>query len=267
MEPERSFHHAALKIEWASILLNNLNRDVNRWVDSKPWSVWVEFDSQANQTRVLSGIRTGVPANINLLAGDICANLRSALDCAWMGLVRAEDTTAKHSLPIASNRKGVESMVAKSPVKAAAGNAVILLRDDLGAHQDWNNGGSRALSALNELSNWQKHNLLVTTPTATLGGKLWVSTDHGNIHLGSNLAVAQGVTSLIRFPGQALEVRHEGETTGEILIKGEKFLDEQPIVPTLIQLLEFTREALAAFVRRFPEGDSPEVQHSLNARW
>lgn len=267
MEPERSFHHAALKVEWASILLNNLNRDVNRWIESKPYGLWVDFDPEANQSRILSGIQRSIPAAINLLAGDICGNLRSALDCAWMGLVRAEGTDEKHSLPIASNRKGVESMVGKSPVKAAASDAVILLRDELGAHRDWENGGSRALSALNELNNWQKHNLLIITPVATLGGHIKVTTDYGHISLGDNLTISDGQTSLARFPGKATEVRHEGETTGDILIRGPKFLNPEPIVPTLLNFVEFTREAIKAFVRQFPAGDSPEVRTSLANRW
>lgn len=268
MEPERSFHHAALKVEWASILLNNLRRDVNRWIETKPYSVWVDFDPEANVSRIKSGITKPIPATINLLAGDICGNLRSALDCAWMGLVRAEGTEAKHTLPIASNRKGVESMVGNSPVKAAAGDAVILLRDELGAHQDWENGGSRALSALNELNNWQKHNLLLTTPVAVFGGPIIISTTLcKNISIGQNITVSLGEQGLAKLSGEPVEVRHEGETTGDIMIKGVKFLSPEPIVPTLLNFVEFTREAVIAFVRHFPAGDSPETQASLAKRW
>lgn len=266
MEPAISFYHAALKVKWSGVLIDNLNSSIEAWRKTKPCAVWPEFDSETNLTNIMSGIKGGLDASIPLLAGDIVANLRSALDCAWMGLVRAEGFEAKHTLPIANNRKGLISTVRNSPIQTALGQAERLLVDDLRSHQDFGDGGNRALCALNNLNNWQKHNLLIAAPVSTVSHRMIIDTTMGKGNeVWGNITRGFGIACMISIAGKPTKIRHQGEPTCEVLIQGEHLIDAQPIIPTMVNFREVVTQALQAFVARFPEGDSVEFRNTLPA--
>ena len=179
-EPYLSFDNAALKIEWAAAHLQQLNAICEDFIKRKPFEVSIRKDMAGNQQILQVGTTNRIPANINLLAGDIVSNLRAALDFAWMGLVRSLTppgvTAAKHTLPIGNDRKDLEARIAKSLLgKTLFEQSKDLLLNRIKSHHDFPSGGNKAICALNELSNWNKHNLLIvalgeTSFIGTIGG-------------------------------------------------------------------------------------------------
>ena len=168
MEPHLSFHHARLKVEWAKAHIRYLNDICRSFIDEKPYVLTVEPDSDSGNDLFQVGMTQGIPANIALLMGDAVANLRAALDYAWMGLARAHNPSiTKLTLPIGDNRKGLISTIEQAPIGPAVEQAKLLLGDRIKSHRDFADGGNRPIIALNELSNWNKHNLLVTAMAVT----------------------------------------------------------------------------------------------------
>src|SRR4051812_4606080 len=151
-EPSLSFNQVGLKIQWSQKLIQNLDRICTDFIHSKPYYVSVERDTQEGCYRFNIGLTEGIPVIIPLLMGDICGNLRAALDYAWMGLVRRETSrdAKKKTMPFANDRQGLIGVVTKSPVKIAAEEAKELLVDRIKSHYDYNNGGNGPLAALNK---------------------------------------------------------------------------------------------------------------------
>jgi hypothetical protein len=263
MEPAFSFHHAALKVKWAGEVLSSLQGAVNAWLEEKPFTTRVQYNEERDRSEIFIGIE-GISFVIPCLTADVVANLRNALDCAWMGLNRAEGSENKATLPIGSNRKGLITTIGKSAVKARADDAIALLSDDLNAHRDFTDDGSRPLALLNDLNNWQKHNMLLLMPTFTVGQTIRIDTTHAlNTVLKGCRVRGYGETVLGSVSGQIINLEQQGETTGEILVGTERIADPQPLIPTMLQLLETTKKAIEAFATRFPEGDSPAFREAL----
>src|SRR4051812_25585892 len=120
-EPAISFNQAALKIKWSQQLISDLNRYCTAFINSKPYHVSFEPNSDGTYYRFGVGLAKDIPSVIQLLAGDICGNLRASLDYAWTGIIRKENPAQadKRTLPFADNRKGLISAIPKTSVKIA----------------------------------------------------------------------------------------------------------------------------------------------------
>jgi hypothetical protein len=257
-EPSLSFNQAASKIEWSKVLINNLKREVGAFIKAKPYHVAVEPDSQIGSYQFKVGLARQIPPLVTLLMGDICGNLRASLDYAWMGLVRKENPgqASKRTLPIADNRKGLVSTIGNAPIKMAAKEIEILLLDRIKPHRDFANGGNRPLIALNDLANWNKHNLLIATAGVTYVPEIWIGTNH--IY---GAQVRGGVCSLVTYSGEHGDLTYDGEPTVDILFGRHDFVENEPVVPTLANLAQVASEALKAFCEAFPDPRNPRFGH------
>jgi hypothetical protein len=253
LEPAISFRHAALKVKWANERIKNLEALCNDFLATKPYVAGIE-DNAGGDFQI--GMTRPVPPAIPLLMGDIVANIRSSLDYAWMGLVRAASgpKAKKRTLPIGDNRKGVIAMIADHPIGAAIEEAKRLLGDTIKSHRDFSDGGNRALAALNELANWNKHNMLIAQVGAV--------TAHAT-QVGSNLIME------CRFIGnqpsnfgtapEGTETRHYVEPTAEIVFGKHEFVESEAVIPTLISMSQVVGKALKAFCQAFPSEDNPHI--------
>ena len=255
MEPALSFAHASLKLEWANIRLQELQTVCNTFNETKPHVAFLEADPETSTHALKVGMSRKIPAEIPLIAGDVVSNMRSALDIAWMGLVRAAGTKVKKAtMPIADNRKGLITMDIESTVGGAAEKAKLLLADAIKSHRDFANGGNESIVALNELCNWNKHNMLMLQMGRTVVRNI-------NFGSGNNIGVVIGdgdISSIIGFGNKPpANFSYEGEPSGEIIFGRHYLLEDQPVLPSLVNLLEATREALQAFREAFPGTDNP----------
>lgn len=260
-EPAVSFNQAALKIKWAEILIDQLNRHCTSFVDEKSYTVVFKRDAEIGSYFFKVGLTRQVPPEIPLLMGDICSNLRAALDYAWTGLVRKEHPGYAHrcTLPIADNRKGLKSTIAKSLVKAAANEAEVLLVDRIKSHRDYANGGNTAIVALNELSNWNKHNLLIASVGVTNVPSVTLSSDSGLTFKMSGLKVRGGVCSLAQIVVPNAEISYDGDPTVDIVFGKHDFVGDEPVIPTLANLAQASLQALHAFCEAFPSPLNPAI--------
>lgn len=256
VEPSLSFRHAMLKVIWAEQQINNLNTQITWFANNTP-----KFALKPNpDPHTGYGLHfpiNEIPVQFGLMAADIIFNLRSSLDCAWMGLVRANGGSHKKSLPIADNRKGVESVVNKAPIGGVKDRAVSLLLDRLHAHRDHEAGGSQTLRDLNEISNWNKHNMI------SLGfGKLSMS--DVIIRLGDGSVVGFDNVDLIGsapFLGYAHldsdKLDYEGKLSFDIIFKGIPDVSERSVITSLTEFTQYCVQALNAFCETFPSDLNP----------
>lgn len=220
------------------------------YLATKPHVASYEADAEAGGHLLKVGFSNPIPPEFALIVGDICGNLRASLDFCWMGLVRAHlgPTAAKATLPITTNRKGIVSMVGKAEIGAAREKAERLLLDTVKPYSDVTEGGNTAICTLNELSNRNKHNWLILQLGRTT---LPVMRDQfGNTY---DLRATGGVGNVIRFgPGFEPKLEYDGEPTAEIVFGNGMSVKDKPVVPTVINLAQATRNAVEAFVKEFP---------------
>jgi hypothetical protein len=253
-EPSLSFNQAALKIQWSQELINNLNSVCNSFINSKPYAISDELNSESGMYEFKIGLTRKIPVVVPLLMGDICGNLRASLDYAWMGVIQSEcgSNAGKDTLPIADNGKGLVSTISKTSIKASVKEIEILLLDRIKLHRDFKSGGNRGIIALNDLSNWQKHNLLIVTAGVTRVPTIYVGTNRID-----QVTVEGGICSLFHYSPEYRDLRYEGEPTIKILFGGRNLVQNQPIVPTLANLTQATTEAIEAFCDVFPSASNP----------
>jgi hypothetical protein len=261
MEPQLSFSHATAKLEWSARCVNSFRIVKEEFEKEKPYTIVSvpNLSEPGNSLKV--GLKDPLDARFALIAGDTVFNLRSLLDYAWMGLVRAatdKPTPTKSTLPIADNKRGLLKMIDNAPIGAATPLAKRLLVEVLGAHRDFSDGGNPNLVALNELSNWNKHNLITTTVGVTkLRNLAYVSGNH-RIEIGE-LEVKGEVGDIANLGGAGeANLEFTGEPRVEILFGGHGALDGRPVLEILQLFLNMTHTFLGAFYNAFPS-KHPEV--------
>lgn len=175
-----------------------------------------------------------------------------------MGIIRKENPgqADKLTLPIASNRKGLKSTIGKAPIKVSVKEVEGLLLDRIKSYRDFADGGNRPLVALNDLSNWNKHNLLIATAGVTYVPDLRFGTNFV-----SGCEVHGGVASLVHYFPEDGELTYEGEPTVDVLFGQPGLVKDKPVIPTLLNLAEVTLESLKAFCDVFPDCQNPRFSH------
>ena len=252
MEPNISFYHAKLKVDWAGILINELNIAQERFIDSNTYNISLQF-SPEEQCCLFKVGDIPIPFQIPCLIGDICHNLRASADFCWMGLHRSihNKPNAKHTIPIADNVKGLVSIAGKAFEGEAAANISTFLTDVIKTHRDFERGGNKMFIALNELSNWQKHNMLIAAPMVTKLGKNSVIKSND----GSKIVCGGAAISNNQVPfaigGTEAEFTYDSEPTLEIGMNVKHLNGLQPIIPTLIQFHQCATEIVNAFSESF----------------
>jgi hypothetical protein len=259
-EPANSFIHAALKLEWADVLLDNLHRIVET-IKSEPHEASLEMKADRSGYVVKMGPRTAIPFQLPCLLGDFCHNCRSALDFAWMGLVRAAGNTSRATMPISSNRQGLVTTIGKAAIGQATAQAEVLLGDVIRSHQDFEAGGNRALAELNELSNWQKHNLLIPTIQVTAVHDVEITTDGCSASFGTMEVHSNEIRSdLFSIAGPNGQFKHNGKPTVDVFLQGPKLVELQPLLPALVNFRELATQGLKAFCEAFPAAANPQFE-------
>ncbi len=261
VEPHLSFRDAALKIIWAGELRRQLHARFAAFADTKPYEVTLEHKPDEGGYAFGAKITQPLPYEIPCLIGDVCHNLRASLDFCFMGLKRSLDPESKRTgnVPFGTNRKDCKGTVRKvfEPIASAPVVDALteLFCDTIKTHQDFPAGGNWLLYALNDLSNWQKHNMLIATPCVTkLAQDATLISDDGSratcggAKIGSNAIFLSGNVSL----------HQSGDPTIEIVIEGEHLARRRDALPLLADFEQATIEALKAFCEAFPSADNPK---------
>ena len=250
-EPQDSFSHAGLKVQWAYKHINDLSHFSQGFISAKPYSVRAERNDKGVVV-IKTGISPGIPAQIPLFAGDIVHALRSSLDYCWMGLERAAKgpTAAKKTFPYADERKGLISPVSKASIRWSLPQIERLILDEVKPYK----AGNNHLWALNKLDNTDKHNLLVMSLGKLLVSKLTAtSSDGASICIESaTLIVGQEINmAAVGGPGADIKLDYEVTAPVEVVIKELGVIEDEPMLPTLLNMAQAVRETVKLFSETF----------------
>ncbi|RWP38938.1 MAG: hypothetical protein EOR04_25575 [Mesorhizobium sp.] len=248
-DPQMSFQKAILKIEWANKHIENLDAVCSALIQSNVHQSIIKTQAYGGGYEVHLTPELPFGNEVPLLAGDIVSNLRAALDYCWMGLLRSiESKPAKDTLPIGTTRKDVISRIEKTLVGKAFPEVKGLIGDTIQFHRDFAAGGNRSLCALNDLSNWNKHNLLIFSVRTIRTG---VVTLLGSKFIGGTFD--EGVIPfLVEGFGSNPDIKHEGDFTLDIVFREMDLVENEPVIPTIRNLAQAAREAVEAFIEAFP---------------
>lgn len=148
------------KIEHAKQLKEELQKEIKSFLDSQPYKVDVKLDLESKRPVYYLVKADKVPERIALVTGDIIQNLRSSLDHLAYKLFTAsvkEDVAGRHIyFPIANNFDQYEKD--KSRKTEGLTQQAKDLIDSVKPYK----GGNDIIWKIHELSNLDKHRLLVT---------------------------------------------------------------------------------------------------------
>lgn len=255
MEPHTSFRAARHKIVWAQQNILNLQSVIDAFVQEKPYSVRLNPDTERGGYNIEVGLTRGLPIEVSLMLGDICGNLRASMDYMWMGLVRAHqgEGASKQTMPIGSNRKSLEAQIEKAPIGAALEKAQFVLVDRIQSHRDFENRGNIDIAALNDLSNWNKHNLII----ATAGVTALRHVNYGGLTV-DLLKVQGGIARVVGIgPDVKGEFRYEGDPVIDVVFGPHKLVHRSSVIPKLVTFQKTVVDALKAFCEAFPSDLNP----------
>lgn len=241
-EPDASFQSARLKVEWANKQINALNAGVKQFI---------EMHNNAPITKGGKGFLNlkPVPADFSLLAGDAIFNLRSALDCCWMGLRRAMGREGKKTLPRAETRKELINTMKNASVEDTFKGSDAFIIDRISACKD----GNEVLWFGGQVDNWNKHNMIILTTQGTDVRDAVVKNDTGfTMVMRDNYVEGHIEGGSIKFDGPvSLSPDHKANIATDIFIVSRDPVDKRALIPFVTSLLKETHEAVELFVATF----------------
>jgi hypothetical protein len=243
-QPQKSFADAAIKVAWATHLLGELEKSIVNYLGTKPYTIALSPEPSGILLVVTPTVP--LPENVPCLAGDICSNLRAALDFCWTGLQRMEGVKdPKDGLPFTDNEKGLRTTATNAFKDKTLKKVIDLLATKIRSHRDFGSGGNQNLCLLNDLRNWQKHNMLITSFGVTrLPSDAVLSSDDGSVIVLGGARVSGRVAFI---GGQKADLRYSGDPVVEVLTEFRSLTASTPLIPLMSDLLDETSKAVAAF--------------------
>lgn len=245
-EPDLSFASAVHKVRWAEHHIDEMNRILSVLIENCRQTTGLGGETD----RQYIGIRNfAIPPEILCAIGDTCHNLRSALDCCWMGLKRAQGVVkdGKNTLPRDNGRKGVETTIDQTTVESSFPGAKRFILEDLQAFE----GGNEILWLVGKIDNWDKHNMLVASIQSTTFHRVTGKNRFGASFDLSGLRV-EGISTVeaIKLPIGA-KLDQQANITFDVILQSRVPPDERHLMPFLRAALEDTRKGVDGFISRF----------------
>lgn len=248
-EPDLSIHHAELKIIWANQLINKLDAEIKSFIERKPYSISLEPEPNADAFLLRVDLSEGIPFLIPCLIGDICNNLRSSIDTCWMGLQRSINPSCRRSyFPIRSQEVDLEKEVIKT-MEGQDLKKMMTILDQIKPHHEFESGGNKHLISLNELNNWQKHNMLVPAFGVTRLGENTVISSNDGSTIELSRALVNGRVAGIG--GTKADMTYDSDPAVEVFVNANKLGGHHPAIPLLMAFKDVAIDCLNCFKREF----------------
>lgn len=253
----KAIYQATLKAHWAEKRFNDLVEFMKAFRDRKPYTVTLERNPETGKYLINVGMTEPMPANIQLMIGEIVHAQRSALDYLWMGLVRAIDPDKrKQTFPFEESvellKKSIQKTFQGTPFHAFVERALI---NEIRAYSTAGIQGplGRILYAIKELDNWDKHNLIVSTLGVTSVDRVTLEGDSIHDFTIENLQVTgNGKAGLIGFSDCSnLKITNKPNPTFEIIIEKHGKIDGGLLLPMLFQFSQAIDKVLELFRTEF----------------
>jgi len=245
-EPDASFNSAWIKVRWAEQQFGELQAIAKRFIEEHNKAAGLSEDGE--RFMHTKQIHPFIPCH----AGDIIFSARSALDCCWMGLKRANDASAgKGTLPRADTREELVGSLRKFSVESAFTGSDELVLNGVRPYRD----GNEALWFGGKVDNWNKHNMIVLTAQKSHIHSVVLINPLRRVDISFNdfKVVGSPPEGGGIIGGVSLQVHpdHKPVMTSEIILVSRKPVDERPLIPFLAALLKETREAVELFTATF----------------
>jgi len=154
-----------MKIDRAKAHLRDLEGQIKAFHGRKPYSVFVDQNSEPGKVHFRIKVSECVPAHWSAIIGDIIHNLRSSLDLLATALVAANGGSTKHTyFPFAKNPADFEPKVLRERMKGASPKAITFAKR-LKPYP----GGNEALWKLHALDLLDKHQAIIPVGAAHTG--------------------------------------------------------------------------------------------------
>jgi len=165
-----SLESVRLKIERAKQHVENLDRVIRVFRDSRPYKVIGKENYEATELEWVLTQAEEIPADVSLIAGDAIQNLRSALDYLACSLVIANGSKpidGVTAFPISDSLPKHQAAMRGRKVEGMSQPAIAAI-DALHPYQ----GGWVTLWRLARMSNIDKHRLLLSAASAVISQTL-----------------------------------------------------------------------------------------------
>jgi hypothetical protein len=254
-----------LKIERAKRHIRELATDVQEFLSSDPYDLFIEDDAATRQRHWKVRVKECIPAHWSTIIGDIIHNARSALDLLMVAVVRHDDPTrASYNhvhFVIRESKEKFEEALPRNIQGASAQSRRII--EDLKPYK----GGDEAFYRLHQLDILDKHKAIIPVGAAnrSVGVTLPVMTGPGR-ELPPEFRDLKMPTIFLRpadrqFPLQdgatvfsaphipEFPFEDEIQVRIEIAFGEGQILEGEPIDPALAQIVQFV-EGVCDIVER-----------------
>lgn len=196
-----------------------------------------------------------IPELLALCIGDAVHNLRAALDHLSGGILRAWHPAPppKPHFPVHSERKSLVTDKHLSLVEEALPGSKELLLEKIRP----TDGPNEHLWRFTTLDNNDKHNFILPTinlvEIANINYSTGGNTRVQNVTMGGNAATPHRLARSNR----PIAVQQDFQTAVEVKFAQGSVFENQPVIPTLLQLSELVSEVIATFGRFIQSKQAP----------
>lgn len=250
---------ARAKLQRCEDVIEQLNAAVVAYLNESPYEVIGEFQPERSEYVLRGRVTKAVPLAIGVIAGEVCHNMRSALDhLAWqLALLTTPAPSRSTQFPIALTEEEFRSKIGQMMIRDLS----IAHRTAIEALQPYHGGDADALRDLRILSNTDKHRVI----NATIGRRVPYMEMQAELIMVRDVAVIRDVVLMSDGPvdnaelarmtvevvGPEPKVKMEGQIPVTISFGDPALSANQPAVMSMLRaILIRIREIILRF-----EGD------------
>lgn len=241
-----------LKIERARKHISDLKKIIEDFLSAKPFELWSRYKKKPNERLIFVKQTKPIPHEVSLVLGDAIHNLKSALDILAFGMVGDTAPSPTRVLfPFASSAEGLQGSISNRQM-GLAGEKVVAAIKELKPYM----GGDNRLYGVQTLDTQDKHHFIITVGQVTrmsadelrlmgieqlAGSGVLVF----NVPIGSPLLVQPiGGRREERRRFKPFEHKEAFQPSFEICFGPEQGFDGQPVIPTLLLMVETVENAV-----------------------
>lgn len=255
--------HSKFKIEWAKNHVNGVEYLVNSIIADNANPITIETNPETGLATVLIGPKQFIPVNLPLHLGDAIHALNSSIDFLWSGLARSimpEVASRRISFPRHETREQLERTIDADIRKTESSNGAIhkafpkakdFVLDEVKPYKGTE--GESLIWHLGKVDNINKHRMLIATPHIIRfeQGLILEGADGGRMIQPPEGAIqTQGYPLTIGLTPPVKICNDPKPTVGVVFGEPEHFTGE-PVVETLVNLVEATSKVVELFERTF----------------
>lgn len=251
IEHPKQFAESRLKINRAYRHIQEIESIFQGFLQTDFCQIGVEEDINAGGYVLKIKSVSSIPPGISLCIGDAVHNLRSSFDYVTTRIIGINDN--RITFPVATKREDLVSARSFRTVQEAAPEFAIHILDGIKPYQ----GGDFLIWELTQLDNFDKHKLLVPTLSIHRISGICAEDENNNRLIDGTATVSAGGHINLIGTESRMKITSHGKPAAAILFPKGALFENQPVVPTLMQLLHFAAKAIES-LEAFCFGNVPD---------